>query len=429
MEIAIRKSVKHKKTIAKEKLPTNTLSSGNRVQRWANFIAGFSIEFVEQCLKNRNAQKDTVIDPFLGCGTTLIGARNLGFKGVGVESHKLFYNLATAKLKTYTIENLNYVIKHLNTRTKKVFWSASAETFISKMFIDSEKENIRFASFQVETLRSDLKPLGIAIFLKACEYTCTAQTDGIYKAPDSKKNSIPFDEALCKVEEMFLEDIETSWYREHWHLQPNPRLFFHSSENIKELADNSIDVCITSPPYLNNFDYAEMTRLQLYLLGWAESWGDISDKVRNGLITNTTTALKDKKTENYQLLQKNQLPDQLVVELQEIIEELSKQRKSRAGKKEYDYLVYPYYGQIYSVIKELYRCSNTNGEIHWVVADAALYGVHIKTQEHTKMLFEAVGFKNVEIIWMRQRGHRWVLSKRDGAKEALGEYHIKAIKR
>lgn len=34
----------------KERLPTNTLSHKHRVQRWANFIAGYSVEFVEQCL-------------------------------------------------------------------------------------------------------------------------------------------------------------------------------------------------------------------------------------------------------------------------------------------------------------------------------------------------------------------------------------------
>jgi len=428
MEIAIRTSVNQKELVDREKLPTNTLSYGNRVQRWANFIAGFSVEFVEECLANRNAQKDVVIDPFLGCGTTLIGARNLGFRGVGVEAHRLFYNLASAKLKTFTTEQLHYVINHLKQKTKQIYWSDSAETFISKMFLESEKIRIKYASYQVSTLQSDIQPLGIAVFLKACELACTAQTDGIYKAPDSKKKSISFDDALCNVMSVFLEDIDSDWYKEHWCFQQEPHLFFHSSENIKGLGDNSIDVCITSPPYLNNFDYAEMTRLQLYLLGWVDSWGDISDKVRNGLITNTTTALKDKKTASYQLLQKDELPDVLTSELQEIVNELKKQKKSRAGKKEYDYLVYPYYGQIFSVIKELYRCLNRGGEIHWVVADAALYGVHIKTQEHTKVLMEAAGFRNVEISWMRQRGHRWILSKRDGAKEALGEYHISANK-
>ena len=79
-----------------EKLPTNTLSHKSRVQRWANFIAGYSIEFVEECLSDKTPNEDIVLDPFLGCGTTLVAARNLGFKGVGYEVHPIFYALAEA---------------------------------------------------------------------------------------------------------------------------------------------------------------------------------------------------------------------------------------------------------------------------------------------------------------------------------------------
>jgi hypothetical protein len=41
---------------------------------------------------------------------------------------------------------------------------------------------------------------------------------------------------------------------------------------------------------------------------------------------------------------------------------------------------------------------------------------------------ESIEFKNVKIRLMRKRGHRWVLSKRDGAKAGLGEFHIVATK-
>jgi len=42
---------------------------------------------------------------------------------------------------------------------------------------------------------------------------------------------------------------------------------------------------------------------------------------------------------------------------------------------------------------------------------------------------KAIGFSEIEIKLIRKRGHRWVLNKRDGAKEGLGEYHIRAMKR
>ena len=103
--------------------------------------------------------------------------------------------------------------------------------------------------------------------------------------------------------------------------------------------------------------------------------------------------------------------------------------RSRAGKKDYDYLVYPYYAEIQNVLTELYRTLKKGGEVHWVVADAALYGVHIKTHVHTAQLMRDIGFKDVVVNFVRKRGHRWILSKRDGAKEGLGEYHIIAKKK
>jgi hypothetical protein len=109
-------------------------------------------------------------------------------------------------------------------------------------------------------------------------------------------------------------------------------------------------------------------------------------------------------------------------ELTPIVDDL--QKKCRAGKKDYDLMVYPYYSQIKSVLKEIFRVLKSGGRVHWVVADAALYGVHLKTHEHTKTIMEAIGFSSVTIHFIRKRGHRWLLSKRQGAKEGLGEYHI-----
>lgn len=415
-------------SVSTNRLPTNTLSHNHRVQRWANFIAGYSVEFVEQCLASRNSNEDVVIDPFLGCGTTLVTAKNLGYKGIGFDRHPVFFNLAVAKLGNHSIHDLDFVKSRLLEKVEPLNWSADAVTYLSKLFAEEDLSAIGSASASVHTIENRLKPLAIALFLKSCESACGAQTDGIYKAPTSTKKKIPFSSAVEKAYSIFCADIDSDWYKDHWSIQPDSLHINKSSTDLSEADDNSIGICITSPPYLNNFDYAEMTRMHLYLLGWAGSWGEISTSVRNDLITNTTTALKGKKTDENQSNKRGDLPDRLLVELDDIVVDLGKERKTRAGKKEYDYLVYPYYSEIKKVLSELFRCLKVGGEVHWVIADSALYGIHIKTHEHTAIIMEDIGFSDIEVIFMRKRGHRWVLSKRDGAKEGLGEYHIKAKK-
>jgi hypothetical protein len=39
-----------------------------------------------------------------------------------------------------------------------------------------------------------------------------------------------------------------------------------------------------------------------------------------------------------------------------------------------------------------------------------------------------LGYRNVKVHFLRNRGHRWVLSKRDGAKKGLGEYYVEGEK-
>ncbi|MGB3758322.1 MAG: DNA methyltransferase [Rivularia sp. (in: cyanobacteria)] len=411
------------------KLPTNTLSHKHRVQRWANFIAGYSIEFVENCLQNIDPYQGLIVDPFLGCGSTLVAAKNLGFRGVGYDKHPVFITLAKSKVENYTSEDLKKVKEKILSANTSLPWSLDAEKYLRKLFDNDDLFHISRAAYSLnEYTDKKTKPLAIAYLLKVCEAACGSQTDGIYKAPTSRKNKIPFHEALSKIEDILLDDIQSKWYSTHWINQPKQVCINESSTKMDYLKNDSVISCITSPPYLNNFDYAEMTRMHLYLLGWASSWGDISILVRNNLITNTTTALKGKKQEEFQNRYRNSICNSLLPELDCIVADLQEEKKTRLGKKEYNFLVYPYYAEITQVLVELYRVLKKNGTVNWVVADAALYGIHIKTHLHTAEIMRCIGFRNIQVNYMRKRGHRWILNKRDGAKEGLGEYHISAQK-
>ena len=193
-----------------------------------------------------------------------------------------------------------------------------------------------------------------------------------------------------------------------------------------EVADGSVGIVVTSPPYLNNFDYAEMTRMLLYFWGIANSWGEITERVRAKLVVNTTTALKGHK--NRQNEYRDGIPPRLEKPLAALVSQLAEERKKRAGKKEYDYLVYPYFAQTTAIFRECYRCMTNGAPIHIMIADAALYGVHISAPQFIRDILEEIGFRNATCSMVRTRGYRWILKKRDGSKQGLGEYHIEAIK-
>jgi hypothetical protein len=163
----------------------------------------------------------------------------------------------------------------------------------------------------------------------------------------------------------------------------------------------------------------------MYLYFWqhARDWKEISEKVRSKLIVNTTTAIKGHK-EKIPLYRIN-TPPSIRKELDSYQETLKEKKKVKAGKKAYENLIYPYFYQMTNVLKSAFAVLKPKSPAHIIVSDAALYGVHIKTQHILATIMDIIGYNNITITKLRSRGTRWQLKKREGSKEGLGEYHIR----
>ena len=60
--------------------------------------AGFPVELPERCIRLHGVDAATVLDPFLGAGTTLVAARNLGCRGIGIEIDADYAETAVGRL-------------------------------------------------------------------------------------------------------------------------------------------------------------------------------------------------------------------------------------------------------------------------------------------------------------------------------------------
>jgi len=61
--------------------------------------APFPVELPRRCIKLFSFVGDTVLDPFMGSGTTLVAAGGCGRKGIGIEVEKRYCALARARLR------------------------------------------------------------------------------------------------------------------------------------------------------------------------------------------------------------------------------------------------------------------------------------------------------------------------------------------
>lgn len=408
----------------KHNLPTSFTSYKHPIHRWFNFIAGYSPEFVSDCIQSAGLKKgDKVIDPFAGLSTTLVQSMLDGIDSVGFDPHPFFYDISLAKItppqKVLLIEKIKtdlLLVAPIKTELNEI-WSEPALIYLSKLIPEGELKLLANAMLNISNYEAREKSIYRLIVSRVLELTSGSKTDGIYKAPTSLKKSVSYIAAVNKVCSMIEEDIIllSNAYL------GKTQLVNSSSENMTELDNDSCNLCVTSPPYLNNFDYAEMTRMEFYFWRYASNWSEITNSVRRNLVVNTTTVPTDRKDRgNYS----HNLSNSVVVILDDLVSQLKQMKNIKPGKKDYCSLVYPYFTQMHSIIKELHRVLKPDSYGHWVVGDSALYGIHIETHDILALIMQDVGFEVVKIENLRKRGDRWILSKRQGAAKGLGEFDI-----
>ncbi|MER3513726.1 MAG: hypothetical protein C4310_04470 [Chloroflexota bacterium] len=110
------------------------------------------------------------------------------------------------------------------------------------------------------------------------------------------------------------------------------RLLLMDARQPYPLEPESIDLAVTSPPYLNNYDYADRTRLEMYFWGWVRSWRDITEKVRDKLIIAATTQIRRTEFECEPISPAvHSLDPRLYKELADKVNELKERRLSKGG--------------------------------------------------------------------------------------------------
>jgi hypothetical protein len=349
-------------------------------------------------------------------------------RAVGYEPHPFFYRIGRAKFPPRNalddLDNIEGVVAKGLSQPKPIsLLCPGPATFLRKLFPEDSLERLLGAREALRSAGLMEDDLAFLVLSRVLDKSSHSQTDGIYKAPTSRKQATSPLKAFVETAAMIRTDLLEM---KQLTLDSLIQLFPSSSQQMGAVQEDSVALIVTSPPYLNNFDFAEMTRMYLYFWGLASSWGQITDKVRRRLVVNTTTALNGHKSlqEKYRA----SIYPALHAELDSLVKELRKRRLRRGGKKEYDFLVYPYFSQMTDVLRECFRCLRRGAPIHVMVADAALYGVHISTPQLLCKILQQIGFREATCSLVRRRGHRWILAKREGSKTGLGEYQLSAVK-
>lgn len=381
------------------------------VHRWFKYTAGFSAKWVESVLLEKSIEKELrVIDPFVGSGTVVIQSEINNIQAIGIESHPLVNKVANAKLQW------RYDIKEVKEYFDKIFSKAQnvenchfdyPDIIIKCYSFDNLKKlsKLKVAWDEIPA-NGDLKNLGwflITSILRSTSHVGTAQWQ--YVLPNKSKSKVlePFHAYSIKMHEI-LRDIEfmQSRYKE------NKKGFIinDDSRSIEHVESGWANLVITSPPYANNYDYADATRIELSFWGGISSYSDLQETVRNSLVRACTQHVSGMNKEVEMYLKSEELKS-ISEELIPIYEQLGEIRKTKGGKKNYHFMVVSYLYDLSKVFASLRRITSRDVEMCFVIGDSAPYGIYVPVDDFLGKLAIANGFNDFYFEKTRDRNIKW----------------------
>lgn len=381
------------------------------IHRWFRYSAGFSAEWVEQLIKDSPATgRLIVLDPFAGSGTTLLAAEKAGAVAYGYESHPFVYRIATAKLLWRLDEHsfLNAATTLLD-RAKKRMPQVPDQLpdLLAKCFTPKTLERLlALRDCYVETGQEadewKLVWLAITAILRPCSHVGTAQWQ--YVLPNKRKAASldPFQAFAAKVSEM----ISDMAFAKRAGFNQAATMFLRDARGPAPIADNSVDLVITSPPYPNNYDYADATRLEMTFWGEIASWGDLQHTVRQFIIRSCSQHTAAERLKLEELLEDSALAP-IQSELTDVCSQLAEIRMTKGGKKTYHTMIAAYFADVAKVFMRLRPVCKPGARICFVVGDSAPYGIYVPADIWLGRLAIATGFESFSFEKIRDRNIKW----------------------
>lgn len=381
------------------------------IHRWFRYSAGFSAEWVQTVIQQHASSVDqanaVLLDPFAGSGTTLLAAQSSGLTSRGLEAHPFVARIARTKLLWH------HDARTFRSRARAVLRSAEARLgttesypiLIGKCFPEPILRRLDALKTAWDELAdgnpdSELVWLAITSILRSCSPVGTSQTELIQPKKQKLRVQDPF-EAYQERVELMLADMahrrRTTDPREATVLQGDAR-------SCSAIPDDSIDLVITSPPYANNFDYADATRLEMTFWGEIQGWSDLQEKVRTNLLRACSQHMSSADTIE-DLLSDFDAP--IRPQLSRACQNLSAERLNHGGKKNYHLMVAAYFADMLNVWKALRRVCKPGSALCIVIGDSAPYGVYVPVHEWLAVMALSVGFNETRFEKTRDRNVKW----------------------
>lgn len=266
---------------------TNAVDSINRARhRWYYYKEGFSPVLVEKAIETAGLEKnDLILDPFNGSGTTTLTASMKGYNSIGVEVNPFTSFLAQAKATNGNVSEFDHWSEKIIGAAKRgresrlIGYSTFSQTDKSDkwLFNDGVLRSFEGGWEKSSSIKShSLRALIRLALISSAMQNCNAKRDGKclrYRKTwaERTRDSITFVSSLESKLKEIKKDIEAEI------LHCRPRIINGDVRKVlrRMKADQKFKLCVTSPPYLNTFDYTDIYRPELFLGNFVNNADDL----------------------------------------------------------------------------------------------------------------------------------------------------------
>ncbi len=363
--------------------------------RWYRFKEAFGAQFVRRMFEVMRVEPTSyVFDPWSGMGTTCFVSERHGVPSIGIDS------LPLAVFVARTLTNAHQAsMRSLRSAAERVEADVSKMSSGGELLPEIPIIRKAFSPQQIaEIIRwrkaiSGLEPgivrdiLKLVLMTVIQDISMTAQDGQFLRLLETKKHFTLRQTFKMRMEPV-LADIAQVQLKESSLAIPAI-----SEWDVRDLANFSFPKApthvITSPPYLNRYDYSRSYVLQL-ALWFINSHAELKDiRFRKLLRSHIESKVADTEKPNHHAVQ-------------EILGELSLKELNNPR---IPYMIQAYFNDMEKSINGLSQKIRSNGQVTMVVDNARYEGEHVPTDLILSDIAEKCGFRVDKIVVARYKGN------------------------
>lgn len=360
--------------------------TGYASHRLHSFAAKFPPQLPRLFIQNLTEEGQTVLDPMAGSGTTIVEALLLGRKGIGVDLDPLAVQLGLAKITWVRWADLAQAARRVILRTDG--WLRTARSaklaefrssldeatreFLDYWFLPSTQEEL---AALIASIREEPDQTIRRLLLIAFSSIIVTKSGGVSLARDlahSRPHRDP-DKRPPNALSLFWERIER--YRQSLLSEPpvSGGLIIQGDARSLPIADQSVHLIVTSPPYANAIDYM---RAHKFSLVWMGKMVEELSRWRSRYIGTERMAKDEHSLPTY---------------TRQTVGRIAERDAKRAQ------ILNKYFTDMRQAIREMHRVLRPGGAAIIVVGPSTMRGLRVETHLCLAEIAESVGFELVRI--------------------------------